>query len=269
MIKDFLRVLLGIRPYVYRVILSYAAQTSSYHVRFSGPDDQYVSRLEVDALTNRKPSHHAPVDNDVAERGSYLVVSQSDDSATTSFRHVYVRPLAVASGETVEGPTELVLRVGLRERPPGLIGLALLIGAIQIMTQAVVLWKYDAIFPGSGNADIAALLLAFPAIVSGWIANQIGPGRLQRMPLAAVIGVVTNGVGAITATLFALLAAERVEAVNPTWHVGRVPLTHGYWLVLLAIEVIVFWNLAYRWMQGTLIYYGRWRRERTMERYAV
>jgi hypothetical protein len=252
--RDHLRAFFGVRPYVYRFPLQYERATASYHVRFVAPTDQYVSQTEIRRSTLLSRKDEKPT----------LVVARSDDSSTMHYVHLNLRPLG-----DVTSVGELRMRLGLRERPPGLLGLVALIGVIQLVMYALTLGWYDHLFSSDAApaADVPTLLLAIPALISAWMANQIGPGRLRRMPLTAVLGIAYNGLSALVATSLALLASRGIEVhVLP---LGRIDVVHPLWFALLIASVFVTGNVVLRWMQSTYIFVGRLRRGPSLERYLV
>jgi hypothetical protein len=252
--RKIARATLGVRPYVHRFPLHYERGTLSYHLQFEGPEDQYVSHMRVRRLQ---------LDDEPVPDPAHIVVARSDDTSTTNSCQVQIRPF-----RDVSNVGDLSVRIGMREKPPGVLGLVVLVGLVQVLMQCVVLGWYKKIFP-SGHADIAvpALLLAAPAIISAWMANQISADKLSHQPLSAIAGIAYNGLAAIAGTLLAVLAAYGVEPA--AWKMGHTRVAHPFWVALLLVSLLVTGNLLLRWVQGTVIFVNRLRRAPRTERFVV
>jgi hypothetical protein len=246
--KNLLRAIVGVRRSVHRFHLQYERETTSYHLRFIGPDDQYVSHVEVGRAGGGDPAH--------------LITMRSDDTSTVHYRHIHVRPL-----KDVAATGQLFARFGMRERPPGMLGLVALVGIMQLVFEAVILVYYDRVFAPGGTlrGDAATILLAAPAIVSGWMANQISPGRLQRMALTAVMGIAWNGFSAVFFTVLALLATLNVDVGHVA--IGHLTVRHALWTALIGVGIWATATVAGHWFASTKIFVGRLRRGPAIERF--
>jgi len=235
--RDILRAVFGVRPSVYRFALRYEQETPSYHLRFIGPSDQYVSEVHVERLGSTAPGH--------------LIAMRSDNTSTVHYRHINVRPLRY-----VHPGGRLHVRFGMRERPPGMLGLVALVGLVQLVLEAVVLIYYDRIFMAHQvRAEVATLILGAPALVSGWMAQQISPGQLQRIPLTAIVGIAHNGFSSVVFTVLALLATIGVDPVTVT--IGGLAIRHLLWLTFLGLGIWAITIVVGRWIQATSIFVRR------------
>jgi len=159
----------------------------------------------------------------------------------------------------------LIVRIAVAERPPGVLGLAALVNSLQLAILVFVVFFYSDVFaPGSG--DLPLLVIAFPGLVSAWLANQIVPGRLQRIPLAAVGAIAWAGAGAVFATGLAILGKSGNEPL--VFHISTQKV-HTLWALLLVISVGFTGNAIGRWWQRTVSYVRRLRRSPRLDRYAV
>jgi hypothetical protein len=252
-IKNHVRRTFGVWPYVYRFVTEYPRATRSYHLRFEAASDQYVSHTQV---------RRRPLAGETRDSRAYLIVGRTDDSSTLHYAHIYVRPLA-----DVTDAGEIRVRVGVRERPPGLLGLVALVAVLQLLLTVVILAWHRPIFEAATSAEVATLLLATPGILSAWLAGQIAPGRLQRMPLTAVVGIAFNGASAVAAVVLAVLAAVGVDWGPIT--VGALSVSAPAWVLLVFASTCMTGNLVMRWAQTTYIFVNRFRRGPAVERYAI
>jgi hypothetical protein len=257
--KARLQVAVGVLPHVFRIPLVYERATASYHLRFLLPTDLYVVLADV----SRRVS---PSDEPVEE--GHIVVAQANRTNTYHYAHVNVRPIR---GANPAG--KLLLRIAVRERPPGLLGIAALVGLLQLATQLFVLALYSKLFKqqggqlSGGQLDVPTLLLAAPAVVSAWVANQVSPERVAHMPLTAVVGVAFNAASALCATFLAILASEGVDPWSFT--VGGLEIDHPLWLGLVGAGTIAIGIVIRRCAQASYLFADRLRRPPDLERYAV
>ena len=91
------------------------------------------------------------------------------------------------------------------------------------------------------------------------MANQISPGRLERMPLTAVLGIAFNGFSAVIFTVLAVLATIQVDVI--AFKIGDVEIRHGLWVIMIGIAVWATGTVASRWIQATHIFVQRLRRD--------
>ena len=250
--KDRLRGWLGVQPWIYRFPLSYERASQSYNLRFSGADDQYVFRLTV-----RRKEGAA-----IVATPAHLAATRNSDSHTMPFAHLYLRPI-----EGVYSRGELRARIAVRERPPGVLGLVALVGVAQLIFLAVVVGAYGRIFRTESGAEIAAVLLATPSVIYTWVGSQLSPGRLSRVPLAAVGGMALNGFISVIAAALALLAANDVDPWS--FSVGRLDIAHPLWLLLLTVCSWGVGNQAMRWHHNTRAFVNREFEVSTVLRFAV
>jgi hypothetical protein len=250
--KDRLRDWLGVQPWIYRFPLGYERASPSYNLRFVGAEDQYVFRLSV----RRK------LEGEVDDTPAHLAATRSSESHTMSFAHLYLRPI-----EGVHSRGELRARVAVRERPPGVLGLVAVVGLAQLAVLIGVLAVYSRIFDSESGAEVAALLLAAPSIVYAWIGNQLGPGRLSRVPLAAVGGLALNAFLSIFAAILALWAANDVDPWS--FALFGVDIAHPLWLSLVVVASWGVANQAMRWRQNTLLFVRRERATPAIGRFVV
>jgi hypothetical protein len=246
--KDLTRFVLNIQPYVFRFPMLHELATQSYHLRFTGARDHYVTHTRV----IRKGGD--------ANKKSHLVISRSSNRNTIHYAHIYVRPL------TDTRPSgKLITRIAVAERPPGMLGLAALVNLLQLATVLFALFFYRELF-GPRSGDVALLVLAFPGLASAWLANQIVPGRLQRMPLAAVLGIAWAGAAALLSLGLAILAKAGTDPWEFDLSGQRV---HTAWALLLILSVGFTGNAIGRWWHRAISYVHRRKRAPRLDRYTV
>jgi hypothetical protein len=248
-LKDRIRFLLNIQPYVFRFPLQYERATASYHLRFNGERDHYVAFTKVLRKGGRS--------NDQ----SHFVVSRSANRNVLHYAHIYVRPLSESQAQG-----RLIVRIAVAERPPGLLGLSALVNVVQLVILTFVVFFYGSVFSGTGDNDFPALLVALPGLAAAWLANQIVPGRLRRIPLSAVGALAFSSGAAIVATVLAVLGMNDAEPL--AIRVGETTL-HTLWCALLVLSFIVTGNAIGRWWLRTASYVERSRRMPRLDRYAV
>jgi hypothetical protein len=255
--KERLRGTFGVQPWIYRFPLGYERTTRSYNLRFVTADDQYVLRLSVQR-------RHA--DGTLASDPGHLAATRNSSAHTMPFVHLYLRPLAdvIARGE-------LRVRIAMREKPPGVLGLVALIGIAQVLLIVTTLAFYNRIFSQTGfrstSSDVAALLQASPGLVYAWLANQLAPGRLARVPLSAIGGIALNGFGALFAAMLAMLSASGVDPL--CFDIDGIAIAHSLWIILIIVLIWGVGNQVMRWRANTVAFMAREVAQPVLSRFVV
>lgn len=223
---------LGVRPFHHLLAISEVGAAGSFHFYFKAPQEQYVHSCRLG------PS---PIDAGTRVHASLPLLT----TAAIEELHVHLHAEPGASRAT------LPLRVSCWEKPPGLLGLVLIVAG----TLATIIWTlgyyYGTVFDvpsasesatgSTGNTDLPAVLLAIPGLLAGWLASQFTSEKLRQTSLATVEGTLACGVVALGASLAAVLA---LKGLSPGPRMGA---EHPIWTGLMLISAAVAADLAWKY----------------------
>ncbi|SBN61640.1 hypothetical protein GA0004736_0528 [Curtobacterium sp. 9128] len=189
-----LRRIVGVETTIYKHSLAYAELSDSYHLQIAGPPGTYLAKQTIQPLSDEAP---AELSRSAAVLGPRRGQRHS---------HAYIR------NSTAPFRT-LAVAATFYERPPGAVMAALLsAGAALIVCLLTASRALLPAAPNESNADLIAILLAFPAGIALWA----GFGENVRQTLAAYTSKFTTILACVFAA-FVFLLVRDVSIAAPMW----------------------------------------------------
>jgi len=229
-LRDGVRYLFGLRPHEHVVQIVEHLWSQSYHLEFWAPKETYVFSCDVEASDGFDPEEHA---------GS-IVTFPETGTRGCDYAHIYIRETSRASYRN-RLPLEAIF--DCREKPPGMLGNIAVVAFAEALLIWVIGWHLDSFFPAgpppTSTTDVAAVLLALPGVVAGFLGTQFASERLRTTSLATMVALVMTGLIAVFSTA-AALANSSDNTLLRFWGIS-----HPIWLVLmlfsagLAIDLIL------------------------------
>ncbi|MBF6297816.1 hypothetical protein IU459_09690 [Nocardia amamiensis] len=267
---SYIRASFGLVRRSHMIRLSRATRAQSYHLRTEAPEGMYVYDLslgmtevrETDSVQISSSSYtHRPIDPrwDCEDtRGlTYVHAYGRDLDIVGVSHHMLPGPRRRGSG-TGSTPDEFSLRphipsltIELREKPPGLMFVLVLLSVyLMALTIGVGYW-HDLIFgiappsrlcmdfpdrvgcdlPPSPQSYWATILFGVPAIISGWLVSRFTSDAVSRISvstLAVAAWFVSNSAAAMI--LSALKLARRLDTSGPVPILGT---NQPLWSILM------------------------------------
>ncbi|WP_431958416.1 hypothetical protein [Nocardia lijiangensis] len=252
---SYIRSSFGLVRRSHMIRLSRATRAQSYHLRTEAPEGMYVYDLglglaevsETDSVQISSSNYtHRPIDPrwDCADtRGlTYVHAYGRDLDVVGGPAHLLSQKNIPGGANGTPAPAEVSLRphipsltIELREKPPGLIFVIVLLSAyLMALTLGVGYWhdlifglspssRFCAEFPAAAGCDAApnpqsywaTILFGVPAIISGWLVSRFTSESVSRISvstLAVAAWFVVNSVAAMV--LAALKLANRLATVE-------------------------------------------------------
>lgn len=236
-LRDRMRYRLGLRPHEHRFTLTEHRWAQSYHLEFWAPFEQYVYATDVHRLRAK------------ADYPGNMVEFFPDGRQGSDYAHVYVRESDRTRYRTRD---EMVFEVDCREKPPGMLGIVMVVAFAEAALIWVVGWRHSFFFPDAvlgssaveGN-NLPALLLALPGVVVGFLGAQFTGEKLRSTSMATMWGMVLCGLIAIGTTAVAL-AKTSGSAIGEALHAD-----HPIWLGFMVVSLVLAGDLFLRnWIRS-------------------
>jgi len=230
---DRIRMLLGLRPFSVRLPLDLALMSRSYHLVVEGPTDQYLMAQWLWA----RSSHALLTPNHRQDR--YFRVQKKRGQ---NYAHVYMRNFY---NSNQRDPEFFVL---FDEAPPGTLGVAVIsAGAI-----ASLVWIAGQIMShGKMPPDIAALILALPAVAVSWFGFTTDRESVLKCSVTARAALIASGLVSFGAVgLYLLERSQRIGAIHSPFDLLGISNPRWSELLILAGSNALYTTSAFvvRWL---------------------
>lgn len=205
---SYVRASFGLTRRSHNLRLQHATRAQSYHFHAQAPDGLYIYHLGYGfkALQAKYSGSVQPSEFSDRPRNAYWNVS---DTRGSTYIHAYGRDLdiAVATAEGNLSTRMPFLRIELRERPPGLMLVVVLLSLfLALLTAAIGHW-HDTVFGieinqlcrAWGNSYVECLmkkdtqaywptiLFGVPAIISGWLVARFTADAVSRLSVSTLL----------------------------------------------------------------------------------
>jgi hypothetical protein len=281
-LKDRLSILLGSRPVSLRIPLSTAATCQSYHLVARCPEGLYLRAQEFPGLENyltadarRRDARRRANNADVSIPPYYHVRSRLGQPYAHFYSRYFVEPTIareVSGSHTASVTKEATAAqmtdtgdalsafpkadVTFVEVPPG----SLFRAAIAALSAFLLIWLVGFITsrgrdPGT---DSPAILLAFPAVLAGWLGVDAPPRRLLEGTLAARLSLVLSAAFALAASALFMIYRAKLTFLH-----GQIPfpiqlsflgIGQASWGILAALSLANALYVTYCWLERTWEY---------------
>lgn len=223
--------LVGIGITDFKVDLHRAAESRAYHLDITAPSTTYVEEAVV-ALNGLSPS----VNEADPERAELIEVAplRGDGRA-----HLYWRDFGDADSAYGLGAATPEFRLRLRERPPGLLGATTALSFWIAAITWLVGYFYPVLFVngGMGSSVWATLILAAPALLTGWLLSKLTADAMRFMSLSTFVLIVWLAVN--VAAVVSIAALTMSGAAN--WSLRWEPwfdIEHFNWFLLMVLTML-------------------------------
>lgn len=242
--SEISRSALGLRRRDHLFLLARASETSSYHLSARTPKGMYVHESCLGTLN---VGHLRARDSKSLQNGLDPIYSRS-----AKYVHLYFRNLGSQTRTTHQEP---MLRLNLRERPPGLLELSAVVSFGLAALVLIVSLTYDEIFSQAPTHGAwPTLLFGIPTLISGWIMSRIDGTALARvsiLTLASCVALLVNSCAAVTAAAFKSIDAKLTDG---SFDFGPVHSSHPIWGVIVFSCLMHFFLASYGSVSRNLRY---------------
>jgi len=290
--RERLSILLGAQPVRIRIPLATAATCRSYHLVARCPEGLYLriqrfvglkEYLEADA--SRRKARRIAHNPDVTIPPYYHVRSRLGQPYAHFYSRYFVEPTIENSTRTALSGTPMSIAGQMTdtsevltefpvadftfvEVPPG----SLFRGTLAALSAFALIWIVGFIVSRGLNpgTDAPAVLLAFPAILAGWLGVDSFPRRLLEGTLTARVSLASTAVFALSASALFMIYRAHVPILH-----GPIPfpirfeflgISEGSWGVLTALAFVNAVYITYRWLKHTWEYKALCARRSPLER---
>jgi hypothetical protein len=236
-IHAWVRRLLGLQRRTYRIAISEANETASYHFYTKSPAGTYYEAPKIEAVFLSGDSSiatqlRADVEIDLKSRVKTSTISGSDSV------HVHIADL----GEVVTRwgsirRIEFYLSTNFRERPPGVVGVQWWMSLYILILTWLAGFNYDRIFASgttssSQGIDLvwSALFFGVPVLVAPWITSKLIMERLRVISVAtyallvwligdAIVTTFLAGIIFVSGAKWSLNVGSGVSVIHVAWAV--------------------------------------------------
>ena len=265
-LKERLAILLGARPVLLSAPLTTAATCQSYHLVVRCPEGLYLGRqmfpglnhyLEADS--KRREALRKENRADVTIPPYYHVRSRLGQPYAHFYSRYFAEPTSAhrtgrSLGEHEKGSSSTATQmtdtaVSLEvfpkaefkflEVPPG----SLFRGTLAGVGAFLLIWIVGFIASRGGDpgADAPAILLAFPAVLAGWVGVDAPPRRLLEGTLSARLSLLATAILALGASALYMIYRAKIPilhgSVPSAIRVSFLGITQGSWGILAALAL--------------------------------
>lgn len=245
---DPLRFALGLRPRIIQIPLDLSRTAASYHLRVNASSsDQYLYKQALRCrhckyLVRRSWRGREPAEATAGGCGHVPDGTSGDchyrlrPRQGQSYLHLYMRGYA-----SLPVPLrDLEVAMQFRETPPGSLASAS-VTSLAVSALIGVIGYLISVGHGVGNSDLAALILALPAIAASYFGFATDGDSLLRSSLAARLSFIASGVLSIVAAGVYLLRHTAMASAAAHAHGIRIDValvTNRVWLILLGLAIL-------------------------------
>lgn len=242
-----LRLSLGMRPREVIIPVDLPITAGSYHLRINGPQDSYVylqdlrcrhcgRRLKIKWHGSLQPDGNGCFHSSSAIPNAdwhFRVARRRGQRFSHAYMRGYGNPSMPLRG--------LQMCVRYKEVPPGACGTAAVTALATWMVVSIVGYLLSSNGTGAGS-DIAALLLALPAVAASWFGlRSDSAGNIMGPSLLARLSLIWSGLNSLTAVCAYLLQGS----FKPGDHPSPLPLVPYGWIVWAILGASTVANLVY------------------------
>jgi hypothetical protein len=267
-LRRSLRLLLGTRPVTVRVPIENASTSDSYHLIVTCPEGLYLRHnslvnrqgVKIDEYLERKNLEHGrkratnPQSKDIRRYipPYYRVRRRLGQPHAHFYSRYFPEP------DVWEDLPEF--KLSFFEIPPGSIFRA----AVASVSSAVLIWVVGFVVsrnPHSLNlqSDAPAILLAFPAVIAGWLGIDAPRDRLLEGTLTArllLIGAALSALAASTLFFFyraspPILTGSQKFLLSYDYKISFLGITETSWGILSSISIVNAVCAVYLWLMRT------------------
>ncbi|MCA4996807.1 hypothetical protein HWD35_18995 [Tsukamurella tyrosinosolvens] len=251
------RAVFGLAQRTHVIAAKSASAAQGYHLVARAPEGMYVYELSPEIWTTESEYEgwFHPADGARAIDPAWT----ASNSLGGDYIHAYGRDLDFVAREANGNlPIRIpVIRVELRETPPGLIFPVFLMAIYLAVLLVGMSYWHDRIFgfspsvakciqeavragveircPDQGPGDIKTylptMLLTIPAIVSAWLLNRCTPDAIRRASISTIAVIVWNLINVVCSVTLAVLKMTVLMAER--WTILGITVTQPLWLLML------------------------------------
>lgn len=220
------RAAFGLRPRTHEFHVDRAFETPSYHLSLRTPVGMYVFERGFRQLAERGATATAVTAGTPAPEDRRFNTSKK-------YLHAYVRGAKRSSAGVVP-----VVEIEVRERPPALLEMSLLLSAPLGLTVVMVGVFHDHIFSPDGKLPGAAptVLFSIPLLLVGWLVSRIDRYSMARLSFTSLFMITWLAANSIASVLLAAAksASTDLTSVPEGEDLWRVVVWHPLWAILMA-----------------------------------
>jgi hypothetical protein len=274
--KERLAILLGARPVSVTIPLATAATCQSYHLVARCPDGLYLHKQRLHGLQEylnadkeRREALREKNRADVSIPPYYHLRSRLGQPYAHFYSRYLMEPRTAIKGATrgekaagqMTSTSETIAEFpsaefAFDEVPPG----SLFRAVLAALSAFSLIWIVGFIASKGDDpgTDAPAVLLAFPAVLAGWIGVDAMPRRLLEGTLTARLSLLVTAVCAVAGSALFMIYHAKVPILH-----GSIPfpvtvtflgLGEGSWGILAAVSLANAVYTVYRWLKHTWEY---------------
>jgi hypothetical protein len=281
-LQERLAISLGARPVLLNAPLTTAATCQSYHLVVRCPEGLYL-RLQkfpglqryLDADSKRREVARKAGSPDVTIPPYYHIRSRLGQPYAHFYSRYFAEPTPALYGQgsrkSAENdsnsasqmtdtaiPLELFPKAEFTflEVPPG----SLFRGALAAVSAFLLIWIVGFISSKGDDpgTDAPAILLAFPAVLAGWLGVDAPPRRLLEGTLASRLSLLLTAVLALGASALYMIYRAQIPMLHGSFSFGVsmsfLGITQASWGVLAALSLVNALYIGFCWVKCTWEY---------------
>jgi len=234
-----LRRSIGLQRRTYRIRITGAEETPSFHFYTKSPEGTYfdAAKLEFGLLVSDDESSSAHVGDIETELKPKIKPSQIFGTDSV---HIHIADLGeMSAGRPSLQQIQFTLSTNFREKPPGVVAVQGWMSVYILALTWLAGFNYDRIFslpfsksPQGVDLVWSALFFGVPVLVAPWITSRLIMDRIRVISIATYLLLVWLIANSVVTTFLAGIIF--VSGAAWSWNIGgQVILNHVAWAVLM------------------------------------